>query len=85
MMGYTVFVDIRVGDRVKLKGREPQGIVVSTRDYMGSDIWVRVDWDPDGAQGPKYVSVLEIDKVETCPECGRPGKPHSGNPPGCGE
>jgi hypothetical protein len=51
---------INKGDRVKLKGREPQGVVKT----MGKDDhWVRVDWDAD-KKGPKYVHEFELEIID---------------------
>ena len=54
----TILMMIR-GDRVKLKGRKPVGVIKT----MGkNDNWVRVDWDC-GRQGPKFVHLYEREKV----------------------
>ena len=46
-----------VGDRVRLKGRDPQGIVMRI-----SDKGVNVVWD-DGKVGPKIVPLYELEKL----------------------
>lgn len=59
---------MKVGQRVKLKGREPTGII---KAFGLSPQWVSVDWD-SGVKGPKYVHVLELDVGEK-PETRRAG------------
>ena len=50
---------MKKGDRVKLKGREPHGVIRA----MSADQWVRVDWD-EGKEGPKYVHELELELTD---------------------
>ncbi len=45
------------GDRVKLKGRDPEGYI-STMDKESH--WVCVNWDK---QGPKYVHEFELEVI----------------------
>ena len=47
------------GDRVKLRGREPSG-VIKTMDRDSH--WVCVIWD-EGKIGPKYVHEYELELV----------------------
>ncbi len=47
------------GDRVKLRGREPEGIV---KTFGLSPEWVVVGWDTD-KPGPKYVHELELEVI----------------------
>ncbi len=50
---------LKKGDRVKLKGRIPEGVIKT----MGVDnTWVVVDWD-EGKEGPKYVDLYEVELV----------------------
>ena len=54
---------MKKGDRVKLKGREPCGVVDTMAvnyeiGYLG--VWVCVRWDAD-KPGPKYVHELELE------------------------
>lgn len=50
---------MKKGDRVKLKGRIPEGIVRAIREDTH---WVSVVWD-QGKEGPKYVHEYELDTV----------------------
>ena len=50
------------GDRVKLKGRTPQGTVLRMAGIEKKDMWAHVDWD-EGKEGPKYVAELELDII----------------------
>lgn len=47
----------KVGDMVKLRGREPRGEL----KYVGIAGWSRVEWV--GEQGPKIVGISELEKV----------------------
>ncbi len=47
-----------VGDRVRLRGRAPVGIV----KWIGNEMsWCEVEWDA-GPQGPRLVHLHEIEK-----------------------
>ena len=46
------------GDRVKLKGREPCGVIQT----MDDDHWVCVQWDKN-KPGPKFVHEFELEIV----------------------
>jgi len=47
------------GDRVKLKGRVPAGVI----EKMGVDSkWVSVNWDKE-TPGPKYCHLYEVERI----------------------
>lgn len=50
---------LKKGDRVKLKGRDPKGIIYT---MSSNDYWVCVTWDK-GNRGPKYVHGLELEVI----------------------
>jgi hypothetical protein len=53
---YKLDTRLKKGDRVKLRGREPEGVI----ETMGSDNhWVCVHWD-NNKKGPKYVHEFEL-------------------------
>jgi hypothetical protein len=47
-----------VGDRVKLRGREPTGTVHKINDIK----WVHVEWD-EGSTGPTICHLFELEKI----------------------
>ena len=47
------------GDRVKLKGRIPFGVIHKMND---DDKWVTVEWD-NSAPGPKYCHLYELELI----------------------
>lgn len=51
-------MQLKRGDRVKLKSRDPEGFIES----MDDEHWVRVNWDKD-KKGPKYVHEFELQSL----------------------
>jgi uncharacterized protein YodC (DUF2158 family) len=49
--------NLQIGDRVKLRGRSPKGII----SKISSNTWVRVVWDI-GSEGPRFVDIRELEK-----------------------
>lgn len=50
----------RVGDRVRLRGREPTGTL---RGVNPENQWSRVEWDRNG-EGPRLCHLYELEKIE---------------------
>lgn len=50
------------GDSVKLRGREPRGVIAKMDEETQ---WVTVDWDKGFTVGPRYVHLLELENYPT--------------------
>lgn len=47
-----------IGDKVKLRGREPVGTLKSINDRS----WAKVEWEA-GKEGPRFVHLQELEKL----------------------
>jgi hypothetical protein len=48
-----------VGDRVRLRGRDPRGVLSRVDERK----WSWVDWDADAVAGPKIVYLFELERI----------------------
>ena len=48
---------LKIGERVRLRGRPPVGVLL----WVGDRLWSRVEWD-GAVSGPRIVHLLELDR-----------------------
>lgn len=49
---------LQIGERVRLRGREPRGVL---RRVNESSLWAQVEWDAE-TPGPKHCHLKELER-----------------------